>query len=215
MIAIIKICSVDVSWFDPSFDNTWRHRHNRYPPAIEEVFVHVPQQEQPQAAVPTTIAHNTPHCPVMLTGDGLDRDQMMAAVRDDAFRRQRLGDPHWNGMLPDALRAADKDEGEWEAMMEEAMAETSQVAEGEEEGELDLAEETMADASQAIEEEEWSASHQSQFFFDLSAAAYSMAHECSDRSAKAQSANRPAAKTAAPDGPVWGSAKSPHHVEDQ
>ncbi|KAK3235401.1 hypothetical protein CYMTET_54395 [Cymbomonas tetramitiformis] len=84
-------------------------------------------------------------------------------------------------MLPDALRAADKDEGEWQAMMEEAMAETSQVAEGEEEGGLDLAEETMADASQAIEkkkeEESWSPSHQSQFFFDLSAAAYSMAHE--------------------------------------
>ncbi|KAK3278671.1 hypothetical protein CYMTET_13401 [Cymbomonas tetramitiformis] len=85
-------------------------------------------------------------------------------------------------------------------------------------GGLDLAEETMADASQAIEKqkkEEWSPSHKSQFFFDLSAAAYSMAQECSDRSAKAQSANRPAAKTAAPDGSVWGSAQFPHHVEDQ
>ncbi|KAK3263853.1 hypothetical protein CYMTET_27370 [Cymbomonas tetramitiformis] len=76
----------------------------------------------------------------------------------------------------------------------------------------------MADASQAVEkekEEEWSESHQSHFFFNLSAAAYSiMAQECSDRSAKAQSANRPDAKTAAPDESVWGSTKSPHQVED-
>ncbi|KAK3269310.1 hypothetical protein CYMTET_22245 [Cymbomonas tetramitiformis] len=136
---------------DPGFDNTWQHCLNRYPP--EEVFAHVPQQEQPQAAAPTAIVHTTPYCLVVLTREGLDRNQMTAAVRDDALRRQRSGDPHWNVMLPDAPRVANKDEGEWEAMVEETMAEASLIAKGEEEGELDLADETMADPSEAVEKE--------------------------------------------------------------
>ncbi|KAK3282583.1 hypothetical protein CYMTET_9692 [Cymbomonas tetramitiformis] len=101
---------------DPGFDNTWRHRYNRYPPDFENVFVHMPQQEQPQAA--------TPHFPVELTGEGLDRNQMMTAMRDDAFQRKQSGDPNWDIMLPNASRAADGDAVEWDWMMEEAMAET-------------------------------------------------------------------------------------------